>query len=134
MRISDWSSDVCSSDLLCLLAVDDRHQAVNRLAFQVGRGDAGDGVVGQVVLGVALAELAAGVDQHDLAAAVLRLVPAQHNHYPGGGGVVEQVVGQQDRSAERRVGKECVSTCRSRWSRYPEKQNTRQTNIETETT
>src|SRR3546814_14617691 len=23
-----------------------------------------------------------------------------------------------DRSAERRVGKECVSTCRSRWARY----------------
>src|SRR3546814_13754446 len=27
------------------------------------------------------------------------------------------------RSAERRVGKECVSTCRSRWSPYNEKQN-----------
>src|SRR3546814_14680853 len=26
-----------------------------------------------------------------------------------------------DRSAERRVGKECVSTCRSRWSPYPYK-------------
>src|SRR3546814_13916642 len=25
------------------------------------------------------------------------------------------------RSEERRVGKECVSTCRSRWSPYPEK-------------
>src|SRR3546814_11302256 len=25
------------------------------------------------------------------------------------------------RSEERRVGKECVSTCRSRWSQYPEK-------------
>src|SRR3546814_3564865 len=24
-----------------------------------------------------------------------------------------------ERSAERRVGKECVSTCRSRWSPYP---------------
>src|SRR3546814_16457705 len=24
----------------------------------------------------------------------------------------------QNRSEERRVGKECVSTCRSRWSRY----------------
>src|SRR3546814_11706063 len=24
-----------------------------------------------------------------------------------------------DRSEERRVGKECVSTCRSRWSTYP---------------
>src|SRR3546814_12306571 len=26
-----------------------------------------------------------------------------------------------DRSEERRVGKECVSKCRSRWSPYPEK-------------
>src|SRR3546814_8138770 len=25
---------------------------------------------------------------------------------------------EQDRSEERRVGKECVSTCRSRWSPY----------------
>src|SRR3546814_17273528 len=29
-----------------------------------------------------------------------------------------------ERSEERRVGKECVSTCRSRWSQYPSKQNT----------
>src|SRR3546814_17285160 len=27
------------------------------------------------------------------------------------------------RSEERRVGKECVSTCRSRWSPYPSKKN-----------
>src|SRR3546814_10947500 len=27
--------------------------------------------------------------------------------------------GDVDRSEERRVGKECVSTCRSRWSPYP---------------
>src|SRR3546814_14156282 len=27
-------------------------------------------------------------------------------------------VPQKDRSEERRVGKECVSTCRSRWSPY----------------
>src|SRR3546814_15505608 len=30
---------------------------------------------------------------------------------------------EQTRSEERRVGKECVSTCRSRWSPYHEKQN-----------
>src|SRR3546814_5752824 len=29
-----------------------------------------------------------------------------------------------NRSEERRVGKECVSTCRSRWSPYHEKKNT----------
>src|SRR3546814_20867982 len=27
--------------------------------------------------------------------------------------------GEIERSEERRVGKECVSTCRSRWSPYP---------------
>src|SRR3546814_14616219 len=32
-----------------------------------------------------------------------------------------------DRSEERRVGKECVSTCRSRWSPYHEKKKKRQT-------
>src|SRR3546814_13446806 len=31
------------------------------------------------------------------------------------------------RSEERRVGKECVSTCRSRWPPYPYKKNPRQT-------
>src|SRR3546814_13973964 len=29
-----------------------------------------------------------------------------------------KIVGDQVRSEERRVGKECVSTCRSRWSPY----------------
>src|SRR3546814_15118719 len=29
------------------------------------------------------------------------------------------------RSEERRVGKECVSTCRSRWSPYPTQQTTK---------
>src|SRR3546814_13516646 len=34
------------------------------------------------------------------------------------------------RSEERRVGKECVSTCRSRWSPYHSKQNARHTEQE----
>src|SRR3546814_13875053 len=32
-----------------------------------------------------------------------------------------------ERSEERRVGKECVSTCRSRWSPYHKKQKQRET-------
>src|SRR3546814_18314563 len=32
-----------------------------------------------------------------------------------------QWAGLRSRSEERRVGKECVSTCRSRWSPYPYK-------------
>src|SRR3546814_13876448 len=35
------------------------------------------------------------------------------------------------RSEERRVGKECVSTCRSRWSPYHEKKKQKQTTITT---
>src|SRR3546814_13475687 len=33
------------------------------------------------------------------------------------------LAGRRRRSEERRVGKECVSTCRSRWSPYHEKNN-----------
>src|SRR3546814_10498112 len=82
MRISDWSSDVCSSDLL-------RH-------FLQARPAPGRPVV----------------DHHPLAAVrgeiVLRTVQ---------GGDLQPRVGHR-RSEERRVGKECVSTCRSRWSPY----------------
>src|SRR3546814_5529143 len=38
------------------------------------------------------------------------------DHHRGGGG--HRVEGAAHRSEERRVGKECVSTCRSRWSPY----------------
>src|SRR3546814_15305237 len=34
-----------------------------------------------------------------------------------------KTVGKENRSEERRVGKECVSTCRSRWSPYHLKKN-----------
>src|SRR3546814_16855706 len=36
-----------------------------------------------------------------------------------------------DRSEERRVGKECVSTCRSRWSPYHKKKKTKHTTYPT---
>src|SRR3546814_18395213 len=43
---------------------------------------------------------------------------------PNGGflqpaGIIGSIIGAIIRSDERRVGKECVSTCRSRWSPYP---------------
>src|SRR3546814_4456440 len=83
MRISDWSSDVCSSDL------DPAHQVIGA-GFPCG------------VFHRGIEEQAA---EDDLAAGVLFAVQ--------GGGARFQ------RSEERRVGKECVSTCRSRWSPYP---------------
>src|SRR3546814_1273385 len=76
MRISDWSSDVCSSDL-------DHDQ--QRLQQCPGQSDEG------------------------LLVADRDIPPRQDK---------EQLAVAPERSEERRVGKECVSTCRSRWSPY----------------
>src|SRR3546814_2496924 len=62
MRISDWSSDVCSSDL------------------------------------------------------IMPILPASWRSRPGA--TMSARCLRESRSEERRVGKECVSTCRSRWSPY----------------
>src|SRR3546814_6413558 len=69
MRISDWSSDVCSSDL------DDDQSLAHAPVPQLRRIS---------VAGLCRASISA----------------------------------RSTRSEERRVGKECVSTCRSRWSQY----------------
>src|SRR3546814_2978224 len=93
MRISDWSSDVCSSDL-------------DWTAFQQARSELGASFVR--ILGYfhedgvkSVAAIEDAMRRADSAALVL---PA---HTLKG-----------ERSEERRVGKECVSTCRSRWSPY----------------
>src|SRR3546814_4520594 len=88
MRISDWSSDVCSSDLV---------------AAQPGLDLAGAGPL------LRCRRVQGGV-------AGRREEVFQILDDGAGFGQVEGVVGQ--RSEERRVGKECVSTCRSRWSPY----------------
>src|SRR3546814_16888130 len=99
MRISDWSSDVCSSDLgLAIMAAETgaRH-AAHRLDVRA-----------VIVAHFRVLRLAAhrpplvailGIGGGD------RLAPRQ----PGNRG---------GRSDERRVGKECVSTGRSRWCPY----------------
>src|SRR3546814_13946361 len=55
----------------------------------------------------------------ELAAAVISLVEIVHGVFGRGDGH------QFGRSEERRVGKECVSTCRSRWSPYHQKKKHR---------
>src|SRR3546814_19436055 len=87
MRISDWSSDVCSSDLLLLLVF-------------VGVPDDND-VAGNLLndrshVGQAIPDAGIYFTIHFL-------------NISNGNAKVE-------RSEERSVGKECVSTCRSRWS------------------
>src|SRR3546814_1959582 len=88
MRISDWSSDVCSSDL--------KHTWLTR------------------ILSVAALALLAGCASNPTTTAELERARD----------AVDKVASM--RSEERRVGKECVSTCRSRWSPYPYK--TKKTN------
>src|SRR3546814_8588183 len=78
MRISDWSSDVCSSDLA---------------EQQDAHGSA---------------------DTRQLLASD----PVDHAHPAERGLHFDEVIAVLARSEERRVGKECVSTCRSRWSPY----------------
>src|SRR3546814_5749249 len=90
MRISDWSSDVCSSDLVNLKAVD------------------------VSIIKIYENNIPQFLQQNDLQGNYgLRRVARP---------VVQKTIWldqDRSRSEERRVGKECVNTCRSRWSPYP---------------
>src|SRR3546814_6247105 len=97
LRISDWSSDVCSSDL--------PHTGIDRPP--VGKFD-DRAVSGREPLCIGRTDC--GLDLH---------LAGIGNAEQFGFGLDE---GAQTRSEERRVGKECVSTCRPRWSTYHEKQ------------
>src|SRR3546814_1638039 len=84
MRISDWSSDVCSSDLRRRPAVPRRMPKTRKL----------------------------------ISAPRSRMKPGRHSLKldRNDGSAVKRAV--QIRSEERRVGKEWISTWRSRWSPY----------------
>src|SRR3546814_13658607 len=95
MRISDGSSDVCSSDLALGSAV--RRAAYLSIELRVRRLEHSRNLRGP---SRCRRRLRAGcLSAH--------LGPRNRSARP--------------RSEERRVGKECVSTCRSRWSPYPSK-------------
>src|SRR3546814_2850889 len=92
MRISDWSSDVCSSDLV-----------------------KGEGVVGEKPW------ITPGTTYHYTSGAPLTTPSGMMEgtyHMVTKSGKQFDVFIPAFRSEERRVGKECVSTCRSRWSPY----------------
>src|SRR3546814_16174447 len=97
MRISDWSSDVCSSDLPRPRVVAHPRLGPFARALLVARRRADD-------LGREF-----GDDQ--------RLASDRERK-------VHRIICLHIRSEERRVGKECVSTCRSRWSPYHYKKKT----------
>src|SRR3546814_20635508 len=112
MRISDWSSDVCSSDLEGRRAAHidippDRRLPTERV--EPAR-------VGEAELVEAAPVAERDIGDHHRAVVELAIglaMPLRH-------------VGDDVRSEERRVGKECVSACRSVWSPYNKKKTTKQ--------
>src|SRR3546814_19053469 len=109
MRISDWSSDVCSSDLAQQILLD-CVGATFRQALVVAVAAGRVRMTGNV-------DLQARIRLRDVGDDVGRII----KHLLGIGGQVRLVEGEMHvfaakiRSEERRGGKECVSTCRSRW-------------------
>src|SRR3546814_5452279 len=93
MRISDWSSDVCSSDLDVTL-VRERDVLLRRR-----------------LRNTELGELIRPADTVVATTTPVKEALQMFLEYP-----VKYLY--VVRSVERRVGKECGSTCRSRWSRY----------------
>src|SRR3546814_14868796 len=96
MRISDWSSDVCSSDL-------------PRLAWPVGD-------IGLLMIIIAVAHPQETSCEGEKSAN--RAIPCLNREDRSLGHIVlfALIWRRPFRSEERRVGKECDSTCRSRWS------------------
>src|SRR3546814_6897939 len=80
MRISDWSSDVCSSDLWNDIFAEPKSIKIN-------------------------------IEE-------LKTLSKNYIHWKDLFNESLNSVSLKHRSEERRVGKECVSTCRSRWSPY----------------
>src|SRR3546814_18937315 len=127
MRISDWSSDVCSSDLLVL-------QMASRDTGALEGAHRMLGIESVAVTGVRVS------DHRDIDGIDDRLEPADdlgQAHQPQVGyahatghaaaGDVDRREARlldeagRERSEGRRGGKECVRQCRSRWSPLPYK-------------
>src|SRR3546814_12077189 len=108
MRISDWSSDVCSSDLATDELLVDLRRIVELTLHDLGA------ISLQPVETLARA---VGDDHHAAVAGAEALLVAILGELALGAGVEHRIV-FPERSEERRVGKECVSTCRSRWTPF----------------
>src|SRR3546814_13206841 len=100
MRISYWSSDVCSSDLLL--------QYWPVLLVAIGLAFLANAIESPFLGWVAVIAIIGGLAYGAWWA---------HEHGAPSRPTVETLF-NLDRSEERRVGTECVRTCRSRWSPY----------------
>src|SRR3546814_21083883 len=134
--MSDWSSDVCSSGLRLSVGEFVPHRVAGEIARLRKAGDVGDvgfpaggdddGAAGEAFRAVyfyrpgiddfSVAEADVDAEAYIALDAVGRLddlddgLDTLHQRLEVEGGLA--------RSEERRVGKECVSTCRARWSPY----------------
>src|SRR3546814_11859143 len=100
MRISDWSSDVCSSDLVLDL--------IRRLR---------DDGIAVILISHRMPDVFAVCDRV-IVMRRGRKVADKPIAQSSPEEVTGLITGALERSEERRVGKECVSTGRSRWSPY----------------
>src|SRR3546814_11628426 len=113
MRISDWSSDVCSSGLSY-----DSAYGTSRLSYQRSTGEG----VGSYSAGADVERSSAGTNFSGNFNYTSNRAEFAVSHLSSFGkqfGLPRDArTNIRVRSEERRVGKECVSTCRSRWSPY----------------
>src|SRR3546814_7913271 len=112
MRISDWSADVCSSDLEASSLINEAKNlaslpfsSLQQLQAQVRQTQQLLGQAQRIAYDVQQIEQAFSTRYRnmDLNASDQALIDGAQDRW--------------ERSEERRVGQECVSTCRSRWSR-----------------
>src|SRR3546814_7475118 len=108
MRISDWSSDVCSSVLAAM-------RRWTRNAMSGASALTIPGLISPKVPPLRVVLLLRHVLK-ELLVALIGWIASFMALF--GGLALWQDMPSDGRSEERRVGKECVSTCRSRWSPY----------------
>src|SRR3546814_12476901 len=107
MRISDWSSDVCSSDLKFYFRTNSPQPAIES-AFRKEEAKPCD-----------------ALSSTSIFAAPTAIWPCRScPRWTPKSSTARSTCSASWRSEERRVGKECVSTCRSRWSPYHYKKKT----------
>src|SRR3546814_11599975 len=102
MRISDWSSDVCSSDLLAKMVMPEAWRQERKNGDRKQHADE-----------------RRHIDQAQFGAVDMRRSRRRRG--------CRSRSNDKARSEERRVGKECVSTWRSRWWAYHENKKKRNT-------
>src|SRR3546814_2977728 len=104
MRISDWSSDVCSSDLKLYLTMRAEASAGQSIPVTTRHLES--------LVRLAQVRICTMHDVEQASSVITYLIAYLWQ-------ARAKLELREHRSAERRVGRECVRSCRYRWSRYP---------------